>query len=410
LTGSDHADDRESVSGTVAAERDALAEGVAVRKIAALERGIDDDALCRRVPVGRRERAAAHERDVQGREKALVDAAPCRMRQRTFDGAAVDAEHDAGILAGERKLRRRAGLFDAGQCAHGVEHVPQSASLRCRVGILRRGQCQMRGQHVGAAESRVLLRGVVEAAQQQAGAGKQGDRERNLHDNQRRAHTARAAAAAGEPRGLVQRRRLRTGRDERGGKTEHQRGDRSDGEREPERARVDGERRPGRQQAGAGDDADAEPRGGDAERRADRGEQRRFGQQLARDVAAPRARAQCRVASSARRADKRASSRLATFASAISRTSATATCSTSSSPRVAAGQLFAQWTRAETQIDVLDPARVRTAVARGGTLDVALHDCRRLRFDLRCRCAGREPGHDRREVPRRGHRRSAVPA
>ena len=65
---------------------------------------------------------------------------------------------------------------------------------------------------------------------------------------------------------------------------------------------------------------------------------------------------------------------------------------------VAAGQLFAQRARAEMHVDVLDPARVRTAVARRTALDVALHDRCRLCFDLRRRGTGREPAHDRREI------------
>ena len=202
--GADHADDRVDVGVARRTEIERTPDRIAVREVLLREELVDDHVARVRVPVRAREPAALLQRNAHRGEVIFVDAPQSGVELRALVLAADDAEHLAGVGAGERQRRCESRLRDTGQAAHLVEYALEHARLRRFVVILGVGQRDRRGQHALAREAWILLQDLAEAAQQEAGARKQRDRERELRDDERVAREPRTASAAREASAFAQ--------------------------------------------------------------------------------------------------------------------------------------------------------------------------------------------------------------
>ena len=176
-------------------ERHALAERLAVREVAAGQAFADDGDAGRLPIVGGAEVAAAHERqphrrEVAGQDDAIDAAGPIVLRRPR---PAVDVEAERPDVADQRRMVDGAGRLDAGQGAQPLDRGGEERGAPARVGLGGALYRHRHRQHAARVEARIDRRRRGEAAQHEAGADQQDERQRQLRDDE---HVAQQRLAA----------------------------------------------------------------------------------------------------------------------------------------------------------------------------------------------------------------------
>jgi hypothetical protein len=191
----DDTDDRHALEG-IEGTKDGPAERVLVRKCLSSNRLIDhrDERPVKRIAVievapgpqrdsERRERTRRHDRKDRRRPT------PClRLRGHLVD------EVGPGRLDRSRRRHRRSGRQHARQAANPGEHVFEELARASDAHGRRRGHARPHYQHVLGPKSQGHVVQRHEALDQQAGAGDQDHRQRDLRDHHRAAQTHGPAA------------------------------------------------------------------------------------------------------------------------------------------------------------------------------------------------------------------------
>ena len=250
--------------------------------------------------------------------------------------APLDRDRLRRSAVGQRQGVHRAGGLDAGQRPHAIEHALEERLARLRRRVLCVGQRDVGAQDVPRARSPdPRARRRAEAAHEEARADQQDERERDLGDHEGVARDR--AARVGVRAAALLERVVRVGAGQppgRDGAREQSRDER-DGEREGEHRRRRRGSRP-RAASGFARNATISLTPAPATRSPSRppaSASRVVSAKSCRTMRARLAPRAARTAISLRRPSVRASTRLATFAQAISRTHPTAPSSTSSAGR-----------------------------------------------------------------------------
>ena len=203
-----------------AAEADALAYRVPVGEVASGESLVDDDDAGRAFTILRVEVAPAQDGDVQGLEVVQGDragegdvvghvlaAAARALAAAGAVGRVLPRDHHAALpaRAAERRRAHQRRRLHARQRRHTLQRTPVEL-LPLRLRVAQQVDVERHRQHVLRVEAGVNALRPLEAAQEQARADEQHQRQRDLRDDQKVAQgeAPRAPpASAGRERRLV---------------------------------------------------------------------------------------------------------------------------------------------------------------------------------------------------------------
>ena len=200
----DHPDDRRPRAGWRRADPDVLSDRILIPKELARHRFVDDGDRRRRAGVGGIEAAAAANRDAHRLEVVVHRAAELDFRQ--LGGGqrmALALQRGRHRRAAERHTGGAPDRYHAGQRFHPGEEVAIEREAIGVVGQVRR-QVHLPGEHSLGLEARIDVRHRHEAAQQQPGAGRDRDGERDFGDHECGAGAASESAPNGSAAGVLQ--------------------------------------------------------------------------------------------------------------------------------------------------------------------------------------------------------------
>ena len=183
-------------------QRDAVADRVAATEVPPHERLVHD-ADERALPqIGRRERTAGHDRQIDRVEVGVAHDLVVRQRPLAVVGRRVADDRDgplAGVRGAERRRARPGHAADAGHRRDLARHLVVELLQRFVGGIARRQRVDHHRQDLVGAIAAIDVLHREQRAQQQAGADQQQHRSGHFGHHQ---HAAQPAAAAGGRAGV----------------------------------------------------------------------------------------------------------------------------------------------------------------------------------------------------------------
>jgi hypothetical protein len=121
------------------------------------------------------------------------------------NGRSLNVNVTSVMIVGQWQSRADGCLFHARQRLYSFQNLPAKRFDTARIGVLRTIQEQAGREHVLGPEAGVDVKKIVEAANQQAGANKQNERERNLGNHEKTPQKPAAPAHCRSPAGFLER-------------------------------------------------------------------------------------------------------------------------------------------------------------------------------------------------------------